>query len=77
MKNYIYQEEGNEKSDIKVLSNKGDIKWFPKHIAEDKRLMEDAGFTIVFAPLKVEPIITEENVAEATQAKRERKSKTE
>ncbi len=74
MKNYIYQEEGNEKSDIKVLSSKGDIKWFPKLIAEDKRLMEDSGFTILYAPLKVEPIET--NVAEASEAKRQGKSKT-
>lgn len=72
MKNYIYAEEGNEKSDIKVLSSTGIIKYFPKHIAEDKRLMEDAGFTIVYAPLKVESVI---NKGEATEPEKPSKSK--
>lgn len=54
MENYIYFEEGNENSDIQVISDKGDIKYFPKKIAEDFRLMKDAGYTIVLKPLKVE-----------------------
>lgn len=53
--NYIYFEEGNDKSDVKVISDKGDVKFFPKHIANDARLMRDAGFKIVEAPIKLEP----------------------
>lgn len=53
MSNYIYAEEGNEKSDIKVISEKGIVKFFPKHIAEDAKLMSDAGYSIVEAPLKI------------------------
>lgn len=52
MKNYVYFEEGNEKSDIKVISDKGVIKYFPKKIAEDAILMREAGYQIVEAPAK-------------------------
>lgn len=46
----------NEMNDVKVISDKGKIKWFPKHIAEDARLMRDSGYTIVKSPVKLEPV---------------------
>lgn len=79
--NYIYFEEGNDKSDIKVISEKGEVKYFPKRIAENEKLMRDSGYTIVQAPFKMEPAIKETeleetNVAETAEAKRPGKIKT-
>ena len=75
----------NETGDIKCLDEKGNIKWFPEIIVNNRRLMKERGFTVFESPIKAEAktfelLVTdntkeiETEVAEASHAKRGRKS---
>lgn len=46
----------NDTGDIKVVSDKGKVKWFPLAMVENTRLMKTYGFTVVTAPAKYEPV---------------------
>lgn len=46
----------NETGDIKVINNKGEIKWFCKKIVDDAKLMKSMKYEVVNAPDSFPPI---------------------
>ncbi len=68
----------NEGGDIKVMDDKGNIKWLSKVLVENEILMRRMKFSIVPKPIVMHQFETpiESNVAEVSEAKRPSKNKT-
>ena len=69
----------SDSGDIKVINEKGTIKWFSKQLVDDAKLMQREGFTVVERPAYMEAVqqvqdIEENEVADSAPAKRGRPS---
>lgn len=68
--NYILNEQG----EVLVSDDKGNTKYLPKALAENRFLMKGQELTIVEAPIKFEPEVPESEV-KTEDSKKETKSK--
>lgn len=59
----------DEQGQIKVMDDKGKIKWLPEKLIQDSLLMKRMKFTIVPKPIVLEQF-QESNVADVSEAER-------